>query len=93
MVHLQIDSGGTSSNTVNFKTGMDACTILTEAKNEGKIKSVTLVYYSSFQSDYVKELNGQTDNWTFEYNGTSPPVGCSKVPLHPGDTVSWSYKQ
>lgn len=92
-VNLQINSGASAGFTVSYVAGMNACSILTEAKNEGKVPSVTLVYYSSFQSDYVKELNGQSDNWTFKYNGTSPPVGCSKVPLHPGDTVTWSYKQ
>ena len=69
----------------------DACTILGEAKDEGKITSYTLTYYPSYQSNYVSEINGLKDNWTFKLNGSLSPVGCSKVPLKVGDTVTWQF--
>lgn len=90
-LQLAINNSTTSASIV-LTSHSDACTILEEARDEGKIKSVTLTYYASYQSDYVSEINGLKDNWTFKYNGLLPPVGCSKVPLKVGDTVTWQFQ-
>src|SRR5262249_9104872 len=76
-VQLRIKNAITSFNVALTSGHTDACTILEEAKAEGKVHSVTLIYYPSFQSNYVSELNGYPNNWTFKYNGVLPPVGCS----------------
>jgi hypothetical protein len=81
----------TTSFGLPLASPQDACSILGEAKAEGKITSYTLTYYPSYQSDYVSEINGLKDNWTFKLNGSLPPVGCSKVPLQVGDTVTWQF--
>lgn len=91
-VSLQInDPGETKSFSVTLNSGNNLCDNLTEAKNEGKIKSVTMTWYASFNSYYVVEINGYNKNWTFTLNGVQPKVGCSLVKPNPNDTIIWKF--
>jgi len=92
-VSMQVqDPGGNSSFTVTLTNGANACDVLQEAKNEGKINSVTLsdAYMSSLHSLYVTEINGYSNNWTFTVNGSSP-AGCSLINPKPNDTIVWKF--
>src|SRR4029078_2639744 len=87
-VSLQITTPDvTSLDSVTLKDGADVCDVLQEAKDEGKISSLTLddSYMSSLHSKYVKEMNGRSDNWTFKLNNDSP-LGCSLAHPKPNDT-------
>jgi hypothetical protein len=94
-VTLDLTIGAASSSyPLRLLSGANACTILYEAKNEGKITSVTISdqYVSSLGSLYVEEING-FQNWNYSVNGgKSPPWGCSnpKAPqINAGDTIHW----
>jgi hypothetical protein len=86
-------NGQTQRNSVALVAGRkDPCLLLHQARDEGKIASVTLKYYGApLHSNYVSELNGFKEGWTFKRNGAGSPVGCSKVPLQPGDVVTWQF--
>lgn len=93
-VRIQINEpDGNSVFSLALHSGGNPCSILTDAKNADKIRSVTLVEYGApLNSAYVKELNGYSENWTFTLNGVSEPKGCSNYQLGNGDTVVWTYK-
>lgn len=83
---------GTSSNAVTFSVGENPCSILYDAKNQGKIRSVTIKTYGPpLNSDYVQELNGYQNNWTFTLNGVSEPTGCSNYSVKKGDSITWKF--
>lgn len=82
---------GSFSYSLNLQTGSNPCSILNDAKNAGDIKSLTIVHYSSLNSDYVKEINGYSNNWNFSLNGNVEPTGCSNYTLSNGDSVTWKY--
>jgi hypothetical protein len=84
--------GVASAYAVDPAAITNACDILTAAKTQGFLHSVTLKYYSSFGSDYVAEINGFANNWEYKVNGVAPRVGCSKIPITQGDTVTWTYQ-
>ncbi len=90
-VNLQISE---PDGTFNFTlpVGGNACDELTEAKNEGKIKSVSFSnqYMSSMHSLYVTEINSYQNNWTFTVNGQGP-AGCSLASPKAGDNVVWRF--
>lgn len=89
---LIIDINGTATaHKVRLAGPMNACQLLTAARDQGLIKSVSLKYYPSFNSYYVEEINGYENNWTFKVNGSSPK-GCSLASVTQGDTVSWTYQ-
>lgn len=86
-------NGVITTFAVTLNGATDACTILTLAKNQGYLKSVTLdnSYINTLHSAYVREINGYKNNWTFKVNGTSPK-GCSLATINKGDTVTWTYQ-
>ncbi len=90
---LQInDPNGNFSFSFTYQGGTNPCSILNNAKNSGDIKSVTINHYGPpLNSDYVKEINGFSDNWNFSINGNSMPKGCSNYNLNSGDNVLWKY--
>jgi hypothetical protein len=92
-ITLQINTPDSSaSHTVTYSEGRNPCTVLNDAKSEGKITSATIAYYGPpLNSDYVKELNGFQDNWTFSLNGEGKPTGCSNYKVNNGDTVTWKF--
>lgn len=91
-VNLQIiDPDGTSSFSVILISGNNLCDTLTEAKNEGKIKSVTMIWYPNFNSYYVVEINGFNNNWTTALNGVQPRIGCSLIKPKPSDNIVWKF--
>ncbi len=93
VVHLEIiDPDGTSSFEMKLNQGDDLCENLTEAKAEGKIKSLTIddSYLATFGSRYIREINGYSNNWTVEVNGIKPK-GCSLYKPQPGDKIIWRF--
>lgn len=90
-VAIQISEPDGMSN-FSLPVGGNACDELTEAKQEGKIRSVTFSsnYMSSMHSLYVSEMNGYSNNWTFIVNGQGP-AGCSLSSPQAGDTVVWKF--
>ena len=88
-----VEPDGTKNFQVILHSGDNLCDNLTEAKNEGKIKSVTLsnAWMSSFHSLYVVEIDGYSNNWTMSVNGISPSVGCSLINPKPNDTITWTF--
>lgn len=76
----------------SLSVGGNACDELTQAKNEGKIKSLTLSdqWMSSTGSLYVKEMNGYVNGWQFTVNGVGP-AGCSLSSPKAGDSVIWRF--
>jgi hypothetical protein len=92
-VVLQLhEPDGNFSYSITLQHGADVCGVLQEAKNEGKLRSLTLdnAYQQSMHSMYVKEINGYNNNWTFTAAGKAP-LGCSLYTPKPGDTISWNY--
>lgn len=92
-ITLQItEPDGNFSYTLDFQNNSNPCSILTEAKSNGKIRSLTISHYGPpLNSDYVKEINGYSDSWNFAINGTIEPSGCSNYSLDPGNSVLWKY--
>ena len=91
LVNVEITAGGnTSSFSLEFTNSINVCDVLEKARNEGKITSLTIddSYMKTFNSKYVKELNGYKDNWTFTVNGNSP-LGCSLYNVNDGDSIVW----
>lgn len=82
----------TIATNVEIHDGMNICDVLTKAKDNGTITSLTLddSYLSAFHSSYVLEINGFKNNWTFTVNGTSP-LGCSLYTVKPGDVIKWKF--
>lgn len=70
----------------------NVCDLLLLAKNEGKIRSLTIddSYRQSLKSAYVVEINGFRNNWTFTVNGASPR-GCSLSTPQAGDVIVWKF--
>lgn len=93
-ISVQIsEPDGDTSFSLSFHENSNPCSVLNDAKNEGKIRSVTVTHYGPpLNSDYVKEMNGYQDNWTFVINGEGRPLGCSNYILGKGNTVTWKYK-
>lgn len=92
-VNMQVtEPDGTFNFTVNLNSGNTACDLLNEAKQEGKIKSVTMddSYMSTLHSPYIKEINGYQNNWTFTVNGSSPQ-GCALYSPKAGDSIVWKF--
>lgn len=93
IINVEIkDPAGDTTFTVQAEDGINACDLLTKAKDQGKINSVTLddSYLKTFNTLLVKEINGFSDYWTFTVNGQSPD-GCSLVTLKNGDQVVWTF--
>lgn len=86
-----IDPDGKESFTVNLNPGNNLCDNLNEAKQEGKIKSVNMTWYASYNSYYVNEINGFNNNWTVNLNGEQPKVGCSQIKPNSNDTIVWKF--
>ncbi len=82
---------GTTANIITLNGDQTPCSILNEAKSEGKIKSLTIQNYPSLHSDYIQEINGYQNNWNFTLNGVNEPTGCSNYHLHANDTVTWKF--
>jgi hypothetical protein len=93
IINLEINgSEGKNKFTLNYKDGTNPCSILNDAKNDGKIRSLTILHYGApLNSDYVKEINGFSDNWNFSIDGSGKPSGCSNYILNKNSTVTWKY--
>jgi len=93
IINLEINGPeGNNKFTSNYKDGTNPCSILNDAKNEGTIRSVTILHYGApLNSDYVKEINGFSDNWNFAIDGSGKPSGCSNYILDKNSTVTWKY--
>jgi len=93
IINLEINApDGNNKFLLTYKDGLNPCSILIDAKNEGKIRSVTILHYGApLNSDYVKEINGFSDNWNFAIDGSGKPSGCSNYILNKNSTVTWKY--
>lgn len=86
------------SYQVQITRYLDACSILTAAKEQGFISSVTLVDRPDLHSQYAAEINGVSESWTYTATDSTGKslnsLGCSMTgKIDPGATVSWkSYK-
>lgn len=92
-VTLEIKSPSNSASfEISYKDGDNVCDILTRAKSEGHIQSLTIdnSYIQTLKSAYVVEINGFSNNWTFTVNGKSPP-GCSLYSPKNGDVIVWKF--
>lgn len=83
---------GTDQFSLDYRTGEDACHLLERARDEGRLRSVTIdySYLKTFRSAYVVEINGYRDNWTFTANGASP-LGCSLYQIQENDAIVWKF--
>jgi hypothetical protein len=88
-----VDPDGKFNYSVRLIPGSDACTVLNEAKAEGKIASVDIdySYMSSLHSAYVRQINNFANNWTVKVNGTAPK-GCSLASPGANDQITWRYQ-
>ncbi|HEY4526423.1 MAG TPA: DUF4430 domain-containing protein [Candidatus Paceibacterota bacterium] len=77
---------------VQLNRGDDLCANLVQAKKEGDINSLQIDdrYLETFGSLYVREINGYSNNWTVEVNGTRPE-GCSLFKPKAGDQIIWRF--
>ncbi|MFA6081035.1 MAG: hypothetical protein WC741_01355 [Patescibacteria group bacterium] len=93
IINLEINGpDGNNKFSLTYKDGANPCSILNDAKNDGKIRSVTILHYGApLNSDYVKEINGFSDNWNFSIDGSGKPSGCSNYILNKNSTVTWKY--
>lgn len=82
---------GTFAYTVATAGVTNACDVLIAARAAGFLKSLHMSWYASMHSNYVDDINGYKDNWTFKVNGASPK-GCSLASVTQGDTISWTYQ-
>lgn len=81
-----------SSFTLEISGDLNVCQVMQRARDQGKISSLTLddSYMSSMNSQYVREMNGMSNNWTFKVNGSSP-LGCSLYQVKPNDQIVWKF--
>lgn len=89
-----IDPDGTFNYIVRLSPDADACTVLEQARTEGKISSLDIDYSylkTHLKSAYVRSINTFTNNWTVKVNGTAP-LGCSLVRPQNNDNVTWRYQ-
>lgn len=88
---VNIDVQG-SGFTVEISGDLNVCQVMQRARDQGKISSLTLddSYMSSMNSQYVREINGMSNNWTFKVNGNSP-LGCSLYQVKPNDQIVWKF--
>lgn len=90
-VNLEIKNGDSSSNfSIGISENMNVCDVLSKARDEGKISSVSFddSYMETFKSKFVTEINGIKSNWVFKVNGTSP-LGCSLYTVKNSDKIEW----
>lgn len=93
LTYVSIDGAGEFS--IELEQGKNHCDVLSQAKNEGKLSSLTMKFFAGFSSNAVYEINGLGDEsqvwWTYEVNGKSPPYGCSQQQVQNNDHVKWIY--
>lgn len=78
--------------TLYLPDSANPCSVLNSLKEAGKLNSLTIIHYGPpLNSDYVKEIDGYSDNWTFELDGEKKPAGCSNYSLSPGSSVKWRF--
>lgn len=89
-----IEPDGTTAFSVRLLDGADACSVLEEAKAEGKLTELSIDYSylkTSLKSAYVRSINSFANNWTVKVNNVSPE-GCSFAKPGNNDNVTWRYQ-
>jgi hypothetical protein len=93
-VNLKIN--GSSVGNVDMQEGNNQCDVLSRAKDQGKISSLTMRYINDLGTYGVYQINGigqeNTVWWVYKINGQSPSQGCSYIKANSGDSVEWEYK-
>ncbi len=94
-VKVFLSVNGSPKGSVSLKSTANQCQVLTQAKAQGVISSLVMKYNESLNSYgvYVIDGIGRTDQvyWTYTVNGKPPPLGCSYVTVHGGDSINWRY--
>lgn len=94
-VHVSLSVGGTYKGTVPLASTSNHCDVLAQALKVGIINGLDMRYDTVYGTYGVYVINGIGDPgtvwWTYKVNGKSPPVGCSLLQVHDGDSVNWHY--
>lgn len=94
-VKVSLSVNSSLKGSVSLKSTANQCEVLTQAKAQGVIGSLIMKYNDALNSYgvYVIEGIGRTDQvyWTYTVNGKPPPLGCSYVTVHGGDSINWQY--
>lgn len=94
-VKVFLNVNGSPKGNVSLKSNANQCEVLAQAKAQGVINSLDMRYNRGLNSYGVYMINGigRTDQvyWTYAVNGKSPPLGCSYITVHGGDSINWQY--
>ncbi len=95
MVTVSLRINGTNKGNVILPSTSKQCEVLTRALNDGLISSLFMPYDAAQHTYGVYQINGLGDPtivwWTYTVNGSPPPLGCSYLTVHNGDSVNWQY--
>ena len=82
---------------VQAKSGDSVFDVLDKVCQEKDIQ-IEYSYTAAYDSYYVKGINylyefagGKYSGWTYQVNGESPQVGCSKYTLKGNEKIVWNY--
>jgi hypothetical protein len=94
-VSATLSINGASKGMVTLAANSNHCDVLNQALKNGQISSLDLRYSSQYGTYAVYMIDGVGDSnavwWTYKVNGSSPPYGCSQMPVKDGDSVHWQY--
>lgn len=80
---------------VSLQVGANQCDVLRQALSDRLISSLEMRYNLQYKTEGVYVIDGIGDSnvvwWGYKVNGTSPPYGCSHVPVKNNDSVNWEY--
>lgn len=94
-VSANLTINGQPKGTVNLSAGSNQCDVLSQALADGLISYLDMSYNSNYGTEAVYVINNigkpGVVQWTYTVNGKQPRLGCSYIPVHNGDSVSWKY--
>ena len=96
MATISLSVNGIHKGSVTLSTTSNQCNVLSQALNNGFISNLVMPYDSAQKTYGVYVIDGLGDPssvwWTYTVNGRPPPLGCSYITVHNGDSVNWQYK-
>lgn len=96
-ITVSLTINDTFKGNVSLTEGSSQCDVLQQALADGLIGSLDMRYSSRYKTFGVYIIDGIGGNnavwWTYKVNDKSPPVGCSSVKAHDGDSVLWEYQK
>lgn len=94
-IHVTVSIDGGAPFSLAIEQGKNHCEVLSQALQEGQLRSLNMQYNSAFSSYAVYEINGLGREgqvwWTYLVNDKSPPMGCSHSIVENNDRVQWQY--